>query len=275
MRDLLISLNFDAWALPALLIIPLVGAMITRFVGHAIPPEDEDGGGGLDWRDPHVLALATFAVEVLVAIGVYIAFDPTAAGWQLVVDYAWIPDWGARFTVAVDGISLFMVLLTVFVMPLSILGSWTQVRTRANTYYALLLALTTGIIGVFVAIDLLLFYIFWEMMLVPMYFIIGIFGGERRIRASLKYFVFTFLGSLLMLVGVLFVWIGGGSTSFHYDHLLDSTSFSMATQLWLFGAFFLAFAVKSPIFPLHTWLPDAQHEAPTSGAVALGIKVAT
>src|SRR5690606_41954563 len=147
-----------------------------------------------------------------------------------------------------------MVLLTILVIPLSIVGSLPQVRERARSYYALLLGWTAGIIGVFLAVDLLLFYVFWELMLIPMYFIIGIWGGERRVRASLKYFVFTFLGSLLMLVGVLYVWISAGSTSFNYDHLLDAAALSPTMQFWLFAAFFIAFAVKSPLFPLHRWL---------------------
>ncbi len=273
MRELLHSLNYEAWALPALLLIPLVGAVITRFLGR--PISAAPGEPGFDWREPHVLTLATLFIEAIVAAGLWFAFVPTEAGWQVVTDAAWIPDWGARFTLGVDGISLFMVLLTVFVVPLSVLGSWTQVRERANSYYALLLALTTGIIGVFVAMDLLLFYIFWELMLVPMYFIIGIWGGAGRIAASLKYFIYTMLGSLLMLVAILALWIAGGSTSFSYDHLLANVGLSPTAQFWMFGAFFLAFAVKSPLFPFHTWLPDAQHEAPTTGAVALGIKVAT
>jgi NADH-quinone oxidoreductase subunit M len=271
MRDLLVSLNFDAWALPALLIIPIVGALVTRFAAHDQVSET----AAFEWRGPHVITMLTFVLMGLVGIGVYIMFEVGEPGWQLVADYAWIPDWGARFTLAVDGISLFMVLLTILVVPLSILGSLTQVRERARSYYALLLVWTAGVLGVFLAVDLLLFYVFWELMLVPMYFIIGIWGGDRRVYASLKYFVFTFLGSLLMLVGVLFVWISAGASSFHYDHLIASVSLSPVTQLWMFGAFFIAFAVKSPLFPLHTWLPDAQHEAPTTAAVALGIKVAT
>ncbi|HLV25158.1 MAG TPA: NADH-quinone oxidoreductase subunit M [Gemmatimonadales bacterium] len=271
MRDILVSLNFDAWALPALLIIPLVGALVTRFFAN----ENVSETAAFEWRGPHSITLHTFVLMGLVGIGILIMFEPGEAGWQLVADYAWIPDWGARFTLAVDGISLFMVLLTILVIPLSIVGSLTQVRERARSYYALLLGWTAGIIGVFLAVDLLLFYVFWELMLIPMYFIIGIWGGERRVYASLKYFVFTFLGSLMMLVGVLFVWISAGASSFHYDHLLASASLSPTTQLWMFGAFFIAFAVKSPLFPLHTWLPDAQHEAPTTAAVALGIKVAT
>src|SRR5687767_8363766 len=186
----------------------------------------------------------------------------------------WIPEWGANFVVGIDGISLMMILLTTFIMLLSVLGSWTSVREKLPAYYALLLVLTTGMIGVFISLDLVLFYVMWEVMLVPMYFIIGIWGGERRIYASLKFFIYTMVGSLLMLVAI--VWVGfsardpiTGLLSFDYDHVLQFARFSPAAALWLFGAFFLAFAVKVPMFPFHTWLPDAHVEAPTAGSVIL------
>jgi NADH-quinone oxidoreductase subunit M len=167
-----------------------------------------------------------------------------------------------------------MVLLTTFIMPLSVLGSWTSIRTKVRSYYALLLILTSGMLGVFLARDLFLFYVMWEVMLVPMYFIIGIWGGERRIYASIKFFIYTFLPSLLMLVAI--IWLGlhvrtaAGTPDFSYDHLLAAQGgMPQRTALWLFSAFFLAFAVKVPMFPFHTWLPDAHVEAPTAGSVIL------
>jgi NADH-quinone oxidoreductase subunit M len=174
----------------------------------------------------------------------------------------------------VDGIALMMVLLTTYIMPLSILGSWTSIRTNVRSYYALLLILSSGMIGVFLARDLFLFYVMWEVMLVPMYFIIGIWGGERRIYASLKFFIYTFLPSLLMLVAIIYLGLhaknAAGTPDFSYDHLLASPGGLTETAVrYLFGAFFLAFAVKVPIFPFHTWLPDAHVEAPTAGSVIL------
>jgi len=166
-----------------------------------------------------------------------------------------------------------MVLLTTFIMPLAVLGSWTSIRTKVRSYYALLLILTTGMLGVFLARDLFLFYVMWEVMLVPMYFIIGIWGGERRIYASLKFFIYTMLPSLLMLVAIIYLGLhvrtATGTPDFSYDHLLTVSNIPQRAALWLFAAFFLAFAVKVPMFPFHTWLPDAHVEAPTAGSVIL------
>nr|MBA3672791.1 NADH-quinone oxidoreductase subunit M [Gemmatimonadaceae bacterium] len=166
------------------------------------------------------------------------------------------------------------VLLTTFIMLLASFGSWTSVRRKTAAYYALLLVLTTGILGVFMALDLLLFYVMWEVMLVPMYFIVGIWGGQRRIYASLKFFIYTMIGSLLMLVGIVYLGLAAqtpmtGVPNFSYDAVLATAHLSPQAALWLFGAFFLAFAVKVPMFPFHTWLPDAHVEAPTAGSVVL------
>jgi NADH-quinone oxidoreductase subunit M len=167
-----------------------------------------------------------------------------------------------------------MILLTTFIMVLSVLGSWTSIRTRTHSYYALLLILTTGMLGVFVALDLFLFYVMWEVMLIPMYFIIGIWGGENRIYASLKFFIYTMVGSLLMLVAIVYVGLAtrvspSQPLNFNYDYILTHLNVAPSAALWLFGAFFLAFAVKVPMFPFHTWLPDAHVEAPTAGSVVL------
>jgi proton-translocating NADH-quinone oxidoreductase chain M len=206
--------------------------------------------------------------------GLWWAFDPAVAGWQQRFDMAWIPSWGARFTIGLDGIALMMVLLTTFIMLLASIGSWTSVRQKTSSYYALLLVLTTGMLGVFMSLDLFLFYVMWEMMLVPMYFIVGIWGGERRIYASLKFFIYTMIGSLLMLVGIVYLGLQARNTAtfvpdFSYDAIMATVQLTPTAALWLFGAFFLAFAVKVPMFPFHTWLPDAHVEAPTAGSVVL------
>src|SRR5206468_44072 len=173
----------------------------------------------------------------------------------------------------VDGISLFMVLLTTLLVPLSVLGSYSYITTRERAYYALLLVLTSGMIGVFVALDLFLFYVMWEVMLIPMYFIIGVWGGDSRLYAAIKFFIYTMFGSLLMLVAILaLVYLVGQRTgifSFDYFHLMRNLGDLGPLAFWLFAAFFLAFAIKVPMFPFHTWLPDAHVEAPTAGSVVL------
>ncbi|HEY9429579.1 MAG TPA: NADH-quinone oxidoreductase subunit M, partial [Gemmatimonadaceae bacterium] len=258
MRDLLTSINYNGWVLPALLIIPLVGALV--LLVQAALTHDE---GSLDAAPTaRWVALITFLIELVVSLGLWWSFDPGSSAWQARVSTGWIPQWGARFDVGVDGISLFMVLLTTLLMPLSVLGSWTAIKTKVRSYYALMLILTTGMIGVFLALDLLLFYLMWEIMLIPMYFIIGVWGGDRRIYASLKFFIYTMLGSLLMLVGIIYLWMHSGDPftgqlSFSYDHILQNAAVTSRATLWLFGAFFLAFAIKVPMFPFHTWLPDA------------------
>ena len=275
MRDLLASIDYNGWILPALLIVPLLGALVL----YLVPARGGDGDEHRATGVMRTLTLAIFIVEFVLSIGLWWSFEIGVADWQAVVDLPWIPDWGARFTVGVDGISLFMVLLTTLIMPLAVLGSWTSIRMKARSYYALLLVLTTGMIGVFVSLDLLLFYLMWEVMLVPMYFIIGIWGGERRIYASLKFFIYTMVGSLLMLVAILYLWNQSGGTTFNYDQILaiaqnDVNVFPFFGRLIpmttaLFFAFFLAFAIKVPMFPFHTWLPDAHVEAPTAGSVIL------
>jgi NADH-quinone oxidoreductase subunit M len=186
---------------------------------------------------------------------------------------AWIPAWGISYAVGIDGISLTMVLLTTLLMPLCVLGSWHYITERERGYYAMLLTLLVGVIGVFVATDLFLFYVFWEVMLIPMYFIIGIWGGKNRLYAAIKFFIYTFAGSLLMLVAIVaLAWTVAGRTgtlSFAYAHLLANRDAADALAPWLFAAFAIAFAVKVPVFPLHTWLPDAHVEAPTAGSVLL------
>ena len=277
MIGFLTSIGYQHWVLPALLILPLLGAAAIWIHGAA---HDHPGEARLDEVEttaasvPRSLALLAFAAEFVVSLGLWWSFDATDARWQSVVDLAWIPSWGIRFTIGVDGIAMMMVLLTTFIMLVAVGGSWTSVRTRTHSYYALLLVLTTGMLGVFVALDLFLFYVMWEVMLIPMYFIIGIWGGDRRIYASLKFFLYTMIGSLLMLVAIVYLGLASRDPftnlpNFNYDYVLQHAVLSATAAKWLFGAFFLAFAVKVPMFPFHTWLPDAHVEAPTAGSVVL------
>ena len=285
MREFLLSVGYDGWILPALLVIPLLGALAVMAGGRAAEGEDEVLTGAAN--RPRLLAAITFAIEFVLSVGLWWAFDPAVAGWQQHFDVRWIPSWGARFTLGLDGIAMMMVLLTTFIMLLSAIGSWTSVRQKTSSYYALLLVLTTGMLGVFMALDLFLFYVMWEVMLVPMYFIIGIWGGQRRIYASLKFFIYTMIGSLLMLVGIIYLGLAASQPflvngapvvingavemipNFSYDAIMAQVQLTPQAGMWLFGAFFLAFAVKVPMFPFHTWLPDAHVEAPTAGSVVL------
>jgi NADH-quinone oxidoreductase subunit M len=269
MASFLDSIGYNSWVLPALLLIPLIGAVLVLLL-----PVREPVATGVETPAARQVTFWLFVLEFVVSIGLWWSFNPADTGWQAPIDVAWIPTWGVRFTLGVDGIALMMVLLTTFIMPLSILGSWTSIRKNVRSYYALLLILSSGMIGVFLARDLFLFYVMWEVMLVPMYFIIGIWGGERRIYASLKFFIYTFLPSLLMLVAIIYLGLhaknAAGTPDFSYDHILANPGGLTETAVrYLFGAFFLAFAVKVPIFPFHTWLPDAHVEAPTAGSVIL------
>jgi NADH-quinone oxidoreductase subunit M len=251
------SLYESHWALTLLLLVPMVGA-VACFLG----PEARAKG----------VALVTTVVAFLLSLPLFWSFDTGTAAFQNHVSTAWIESWGIRYAVGVDGISLLMVLLTTFIMPISVAGSFSYIKKRERAFYGMMLILMTGMIGTFVALDLFLFYVFWELMLIPMYFLIGIWGGERRIYSAVKFFLYTAAGSLLMLVAiVVLVFMHNeafGVPSFGYEDLLR-LEIPGTPQLWLFGAFGLAFAVKVPIFPLHTWLPDAHVEAPTAGSVIL------
>ena len=279
MRDFLLSVAYDRWILPALLALPLLGAAVVLVGATSTNEGDDEVVTGAADR-PRRVATLVFVLEFVLSLGLWWAFDPARAGWQQTFDVAWIPSWGARFSIGLDGIALMMVLLTTFIMMLASYGSWTSVRHRAAPYYALLLVLTTGMLGVFMSLDLFLFYMMWEIMLVPMYFIVGIWGGQRRIYASLKFFIYTMVGSLLMLVGIVYLGLQAEHEvvlhgvrqvvpDFSYDAIMATARVTPQAALWLFGAFFLAFAIKVPMFPFHTWLPDAHVEAPTAGSVVL------
>jgi NADH-quinone oxidoreductase subunit M len=247
------------WVLTFLIFFPLVGAVLLMLAPREMA---------------RAIALGVGILEFLVAAPLFWTFDPAVAGFQNEVALAWLPQWGIAYRLGLDGISLFMVLLTAFLLPLMVLGSWTYIQQHEKPYYAMLLSLTTGVVGVFVALDMFLFYVFWEIMLIPMYFLIGVWGGKERIYAAVKFFLYTAFGSLLMLVGILYMYFrlralsGGQVVSFSYFDLLQ-IPLTLTEQVWLFAAFALAFAIKVPIFPFHTWLPAAHVQAPTAGSVVL------
>jgi NADH-quinone oxidoreductase subunit M len=252
------AIGYNSWALHALIWLPVLG------MAHVLL--DEEGRA-------KYIALAWSIVVFVVSLGLWWAYDPSlGGGFQLQSSHDWITAWGVRYSIGIDGISLFMVMLTTFTMVVSILGSFNYIKKNERAFYALMLLLATGVVGVFVALDLFLFYVFFELTLVPMYFIVGVWGGERRVYAAVKFFLYTALGSLLMLVAILYLYFRAknvlGVSSFAYVDLLR-IPLSLKEQLWLFSAFALAFSIKVPVFPLHTWLPDAHVEAPTPGSVVL------
>jgi NADH-quinone oxidoreductase subunit M len=239
--------------------IPLGGAIVLAFV----PRERTSIIRG--W------ALLTTVGALGTSLAVLAYFDKSQAGFQMVEHHQWIRAIGASYHIGVDGISLWLVVLTAFLWPACVLASW-NVTKNPKMFMGLLLALETAVLGVFLSLDLLLFYVFWEGMLVPMYFLIGYWGYERRVYAAVKFFLYTLLGGLLMLAGIVVLGFQARSALGHFT--FDYTAISRVVlshdiQRWLFLAFFAAFAVKVPLFPLHTWLPDAHTEAPTAGSIVL------
>ena len=234
--------------------IPLVAALVLAFA-----PDLEDAGVrtvGL------IGAVGAFLASVLLAV----QFDIADPNLQLAETFDWIPAVGASVALAIDGVSLVLILLTTLLTPLILLASWSSITDRLRGYVAAFLVLEAAVIGVFAATDLLLFYIFFEFTLVPMYLIIGIWGGAGRRYAAVKFFLYTLLGGLLMLVAILYLYTQAGTFSYE---AINSLTLDIEVQRWLFLAFTIAFAVKVPLFPLHTWLPDAHTEAPTGGSVFL------
>ena len=247
--------------LSALVFSPLLGAIALAFV----PSTDE--------KRVQRSALAFSILPFAISLVVLAMFEPTAGDFQLVERRQWIPDLGVQYLVGIDGVSLFLVLLTTLLTPLVVLFSWGDIHRRTKEYMMLLLVLEMGMLGTLVALDLVLFYVFWEIMLVPMYMLIGVWGGPRRIYAAIKFALYTMVGSLPMLVAILYLAVlhgraHDGQLSFDLLRLYD-LSIPADAELWLFAAFALAFAIKVPVFPLHTWLPDAHVEAPTGGSVIL------
>ena len=254
------------YLLTILILLPFVGAAATA--AHALMPHA---------RRTHYrwialgFSLATFAASLLL-LTAPVGMGTTNA-FHFVQDVPWIPSLGARYHVGVDGMSLWLVLLTTLLVPISILASWTAVEKREVAFYAFILLLEAAMLGVFVSLDLLLFFLFFEASLVPMFFLIGVWGsGERRLYAAVKFYIYTAAGSLLMLAGILALWFVFGT--FDYVTILnamiaDPARLTATAGFWLFLAFAVAFSIKVPLFPLHTWLPDAHTEAPTAGSVIL------
>jgi len=250
-------MNFFLQPLTLLTFFPLVGVLILFL----IPSDRKDA---LRWT-----ALAVSLVTFGISIWVLTMFNASNPDLQLVAQYDWITvaGWNIQYYLGVDGLSILLVLLTTFLTPISILSTWTAVEERVKDFMIFFLLLEVGMTGVFLAQDLFLFYIFWEFTLVPMYFLIGIWGGPRRIYAAIKFFLYTMAGSILMLLAILWLGIYGGT--FAVPDLITQGNIPANVQMWLFLAFTAAFAIKVPMWPLHSWLPDAHVEAPTAGSVIL------
>ena len=252
--------NADSSLLSLILFTPLAGALVLLFV----PKRQEDV---IRW-----VANVTAAVGFLVSLPLWFRYDPANPEFQFVERLPWIPSIGAEYFLGVDGFSVLLILLTTLMGVIAVLSSWNAIRMRVKEYYVFLLLLQTGMIGAFVALDFLLFFLFWEVMLVPMYFLIGIWGSDNRLYSAIKFFLFTLVGSVVMLLGILAVYFHNHAVTGVYT--FDVTQFHQLSvpfdmQWWIFLAFFLGFAVKVPMFPFHTWLPDAHTDAPTAGSVIL------
>ncbi|HHT9112479.1 MAG TPA: complex I subunit 4 family protein, partial [Candidatus Wunengus sp. YC65] len=228
----------------------------------------------IDSKKQELVRITSLLVSIVVffiSLPLYFNFDARAYEMQFVEKLPWIPSFGINYYVGIDGVSLFLILLTTFITPLSILASW-HITKSIKEYMIAMLVLETGMIGVFISLDLFLFYVFWELMLIPMYLLIGIWGGPRRIYAAVKFFIYTMAGSVFMLLAIIALYFLNYRTTGEYTfNLLEfyRLDLSFAVQFWLFLAFALAFAIKVPMFPFHTWLPDAHVEAPTAGSVIL------
>jgi NADH-quinone oxidoreductase subunit M len=246
--------------LSVVIFLPLFGALLVLLL-----PRTEEG---LCRQTGLVVSIITF----LVSLGIPAAFTSGVAGFQLETSWTWVASLGIQYHVGIDGISLWLVMLTTFLVPIVLLSAQKAVQKKVKEFIVTFLVLETGMLGAFLALDLFLFYVFWEIMLVPMYLIIGVWGGERRIYASIKFVLYTMVGSLLMLVAILYLYVQHGKLSgtYTFDYVqISKLVLAPLPQLLCFGAFALAFAIKVPMFPLHTWLPDAHVEAPTAGSVIL------
>src|SRR5678816_1116918 len=248
--------------LTSLVALPIVGAIVLLFV------KDEEHHETLVKNVALIFSLLVFGETLLL----WSQFNAGSADFQFIERHAWIPSFGISYFVGVDGISLFLLVLTGFLTPLALLSSWESVHKSVKNFSFFVLALETAMLGVFVSVDLFLFYVFWDAMLIPMYFLIGIWGYDRRVYAAVKFILYTMAGSVLMLLAILGVAYlhstATGSYSFDLVKLYD-LPVPPHLQLWFFLAFALAFAIKVPLFPFHTWLPDAHVEAPTAGSVIL------
>ncbi|MBZ5671724.1 MAG: NADH-quinone oxidoreductase subunit M [Acidobacteriia bacterium] len=250
---------FTEHSLTIVTFFPLLGAVVIAFLGR-------DRTSSVRW-----VALLCTLLTFLMTVWLYFEFDSHRAGMQFEEFRIWMVLPPVNYHLGVDGLSLLLILLTGFLTPLSVLVSWSSITHRTKEFFLFLLALETGMIGVFASLDLVLFFVFWEVMLIPMYFLIGIWGHERRVYAAVKFILYTMTGSALMLAGILYLYNLTGTFDLPQvlDHLTTTSLLSPPAERWLFLAFFVAFAIKVPLFPFHTWLPDAHVEAPTAGSVIL------
>src|SRR5580765_3820934 len=248
--------------LTTLVALPIAGALLVLLVGR------DEQQAPLARRIALVVSILVFAETLLL----WSRFNGASADFQFVERHAWIPVFGISYAVGVDGISLLLLVLTGFLTPLALLGSWESVHKKTRAFCMVVLLLESAMIGVFVSLDLFLFYVFWDAMLIPMYFLIGIWGYDRRIYAAVKFILYTMAGSVLMLLAILSLAYlhGEGGGGYTFDLLkLYELDIPPQQQFLFFAAFALAFAIKVPLFPFHTWLPDAHVEAPTAGSVIL------
>jgi NADH-quinone oxidoreductase subunit M len=253
-------MDFSHSLLSILVWLPIIGGIVLLAIG-----DDEDTTSSRS-STMRIVALGMSLLTLVLSIGLYMWFDNDTGAMQFVERVSWIPALDVWYYLGVDGISAPLILLTTFITPLVVISGWDSIKTRPAQYFAAFLILEGLMIGVFSALDGLLFYVFWEAMLIPMFLIIGVWGGQRRIYATLKFFLYTFLGSVLMLVA--FIYLYGQTGSFDLFKFMNAP-LSMTAQKLIFIAFLLAFAVKVPMWPVHTWLPDAHVEAPTGGSVIL------
>jgi NADH-quinone oxidoreductase subunit M len=251
MDQLLLNPGFPI--LSVLIFLPLAGALVLLFVKNESLCRN--------------LAMVFTSTVGVLSIMLLFGFDRTTDKFQFAEHHTWIGAFNVNYTLGVDGISILLVLLTTFIMPFCVLASWSYIKTRVQAFMICLLIMETSMIGVFVALDFVLFYILWEAMLIPMYMLIGIWGGPRKIYASIKFFLYTLVGSILLLVGIIWLYVVNEYSFFIPDMMWQD--YSLTAQIYLFIAFFLAFAIKVPMFPFHTWLPAAHVEAPTAGSVIL------
>ncbi|KAF0104893.1 MAG: nuoM [Rhodospirillaceae bacterium] len=249
----------SSWPILSLItFLPLVGAFFCLIVNG--PKEAVD-------RNCRSVALVTTLATFLISLLLWIRFDPTKAGFQFEEKVAWVPALNIGYHAGIDGISLFFVLLSTLLTPICILASWESIKVRVKEYMIAFLVLETFMVGMFCALDLALFYIFFEGVLIPMFLIIGVWGGKRRVYAAFKFFLYTLLGSVLMLLAIIAVYWQVGTTDL--PTAMEKLDLPFTWQCWLWLAFFASFAVKVPMWPVHTWLPDAHVEAPTAGSVIL------
>lgn len=246
------------------ILLPMLGAL---FIGLILPREDEGAVRGATL----VISLLTF----LISLPLFWLYDTSVGGFQFAKSWEWIPQLGASFSIGIDGISLLLIVLTTFLVPISLLASWRGITKRVKSFHVAILVLEAAMIGVFAARDLLVFFLFWEVMLLPMFLLIGVWGAEGRVKAAIKFFIYTAVGSLLMLAAIAYLYVAANRTfdlaaiGAELELLRNAGTLTPTIQFWLCLGFMIAFAIKVPVFPFHTWLPHAHVQAPTAGSVIL------